>query len=452
MSNATNNDVLPASMMAAVLIAVAVAGSTLVAKQPDRPAAKQRLAENVINNADQEAIADDVKAPIYGLTLEKRGENRPYVAAVEPSSRPWKAGLREGDVVVAVNDIEAEEVPYDEFIEKMRDVAAATYEGDSFQVTFERKGHEREVEMPGAGRSPEDLRDLQARSEAAIAEKLEDDRPSDQAAEPSTATTEELEAYVELATRAQEGALTPREQRRLNDLGTVVLGTGWLGGTPILGGAYTAPAASPTGSSWYWRGAGGESVGAFGGMPNERGQRVPSTEIGAGEGAGKAAPGSGIGDAQGGAAAPLSNRLGDEMTQLEQMQANGGQLTADQTRRLTALRQLSEYANQNAAAGSATPGRLTPTELQAVQRAAQAGSLSPAQQRTLLQIQRTQLMSAVARSRPGSNPNLPNGGAAAQGANRNLPNGVPATQGVQAGGGPVGGAAVGAGSGIGKAE
>ncbi|TWT94743.1 hypothetical protein Pla108_35920 [Botrimarina colliarenosi] len=461
MSSGTTNDVFPASLIAAALLTLLIGVAQLIAQEPERSPDTQAAVAPVVNNADSAAIASDVQAPIYGLTLEKRDGEQPYIAAVEPSSRPWKAGLREGDYLVAINDVR--EVPYEAFLEETRKIAESTYKGDTIRVVYKRGDRERTTELPGAGRSPKSLRKLQERSEDAIDEKLSPEpevmTPAD--GQASGASTEQVEAYLELLRQSEQGELNADDQRRMNELGTVFLGSGWLGGLGY-GGGYGQPAGNATtnGSRWYRPGEGGTPTSPTEGSPNERGQQLPGSGIGNAPGEGVAAPGSGIGDAATTGQQPnppFASRLGAEMQRLRQIQQNGGQLNPAQTRRLGALEQLSSFTaatnntSQNSAVGSG--GQLSPTQLQSLQRAAQSGNLNGAQQQQLLQLQRQQFMSAAAASGPGANRNLPNGGAAAGtafGGNRNLPAGQP-NAGAATGGVGTGGAGVGTGIGSGGA-
>jgi hypothetical protein len=428
-NNSANNEVLPASLMAAALLAVAVAASTLVAQQPDRPSASQAAAEPVVNNADPAVLRQEIEAPIFGLTLEERSNGRVYVTAVEPDSRPWKAGFREGDYLIAVGDVKG--VPYDKFLENVRDTATTTYEGDAFNITILRDGRKHVLEVPGAGRTPKDLRKLQARSEKAIEEKLEPAGPTmdnlgavDKYAAESMASTADIEEYLKLAQLAQEKELSVRDQRRFGELATVVVGGGfgWGGyGVPAGGAPSGTTTVSPgpsadnnTGSTWQRPGADGQPVDAFGNATTDAGAantaaasgaQVPETGIGTGDAGGTATPGSGIGDGQPTQGTPQANRLGAELRRLQELQTNGGRLSGDQMQRLAALGRLSEFANTQAA----QTGRMTPEQMQGLQQAAQSGQLNATQRQNLLQFQRTQLMSEFARSAPGANRNMPAG-------------------------------------------
>ncbi len=419
-----NNDVLPASLMAAALLGVAIFASALAAQQPDRSNANQKSPEPVINNADKAAIQSEVEAPIYGLTLEKGDDGRVVVAAVEPDSRPWKAGFREGDYLVAVGETQG--LSYDKFLEHLRDVATASYEGDSFAVAILRDGQRQVIEVPGAGRSPDDLRKLQTKSEKAIEEKLEPDdsaaMPRDKYARQSVATAD-IEEYLKLAQLAQEKELSARDQRRFGELATVVVGGGYgwggvggVGGFGPPSGTTTVSPGPSAGSNWYRAGANGQPVDAFeGSTAASTGAQPPETGIGTGDAAGAGTSGTGIGDGQPAQGAPQSSRLGAEMRRLREMQAAGDQLTPDQTQRLNALTQLSQFANTqpgglNSSLNSAQNpqlGQMSPQQMQTLQRAAQSGQLNPAQRQSLLQMQRRQLMSEFARSAPGANRNMP---------------------------------------------
>lgn len=410
-NNAMNNDVLPASLMAAALLGVAIVASTLAAQQPKRPLAKQNPPEPVINNADAAAIENEVEAPIYGLTLEERDNGKVFVAAVEPASRPWKAGFREGDYLVAVGEIQG--VPYDKFLESIRSVATTSYEGDAFNVAILRDGRRHVLEVPGAGRTPDNLRKLQTKSAKAIEEKLQPDEP---AAVPgdryAAASTADIEEYLKLAQLAQEQELSVRDQRRFGELATVVVGGGYgwgLGGVGGFGppsGTTTVSPGPSSGSNWFRPGADGQPVDAFNGATAaSSGAQAPETGIGTGDAPGIATPGSGIGDAQPTTGTPQSSQLGAEMRRLQEMQAAGGQLNAGQMQRLAALRQLSQFANTQGAVAE----RMSPEQLQGLQRAAQSGQLNATQRQNLLQIQRAQLLSEFARSAPGANRNMPAG-------------------------------------------
>jgi hypothetical protein len=428
-NNSANNEVLPASLMAAALLAVAVAASTLIAQQPDRPSASRSAAEPVVNNADRQVLREEIEAPIFGLTLEERSGGRVFVTAVEPDSRPWKAGFREGDYLVAVGDVK--DVPYDKFLENVRDTAATTYEGDSFNVTILRDGRRHVLEVPGAGRTPKDLRKLQARSEKAIEDKLEPTGPTmdnlgaiDKYAAESMASTAEIEEYLKLAQLAQEQELSLRDQRRFGELATVVVGGGfgWGGyGVPADAAPSGTTTVSPgpsadnnTGSTWQRPGANGQPVDAFGNATTDAGAentaatsgaQVPETGIGTGDAGGTATPGSGIGDGQPTQGTPQATQLGAELRRLQELQTNGGRLSGDQMQRLAALGRLSEFANIQAA----QPSRMTPEQMQSLQQAAQSGQLNATQRQNLLQLQRMQLMSEFARSAPGANRNMPAG-------------------------------------------
>jgi len=425
-NNAANNEVLPASLMAAALLAVAVAASTLVAQQPARSPARQPAAEPVVNNADPAVVQQEIEAPIFGLTLEERNNGRVYVAAVEPDSRPWKAGFREGDYLVAVGDVEG--VPYDKFLESVRDTATTTYEGDAFNVTVLRGGSRHVIEVPGAGRSPKDLRKLQTKSEEAIEEKLEPTGPTmdeigsiDKYAAESMASTADIEEYLKLAQLAQERELSVRDQRRFGQLASVVVGGGfgWGGvagdGLPS-GTTTTSPGPnSDSGSTWRRPGANGQAVDAFGnatvdaGAANTAaasGAQVPETSIGTGDAGGSATPGTSIGDGQPAMGTPRATQLGAEMRRLQALQMNGGRLNGDQMQRLQALGRLSEFANTQTATQSS---QMSPDQLQSLQQAAQSGQLNTMQRQSLLQLQRSQLMSEFARSAPGANRNMPLG-------------------------------------------
>lgn len=431
-NNAANNEVLPASLMAAALLAIAVAASTLVAQQPDRPSVGQSAAEPVVNNADPAVVRQDIEAPIFGLTLEEGSNGRVFVTAVEPDSRPWKAGFREGDYLIAVGDVKG--VPYDKFLENVRDTASTTYDGDTFNVTILRDGRRHVLEVPGAGRTPKDLRKLQAKSEKAIEEKLEPAGPTmdnvgsvDKYAAESMASTADIEEYLKLAQLAQERELSLRDQRRFGQLASVVVGGGfgWGGFGGPAGGvpsdASTQSQNSTSGSNWQRPGADGQPVDAFGnstvdaGAANTAaatGAQVPESGIGTGDAGGNATPGTAIGDGQPTQGTPQATQLGAEMRRLQEMQAAGGQLDSGQTQRLNALRQLSQFATPQGGGVNmqgAGPGRMSPEQMQSLQQAAQSGQLNATQRQNLLQLQRAQLMSQFNSSAPGANRNMPAG-------------------------------------------
>lgn len=399
--------------------AVLIAASPLSAQQPNRTETDQTaeaLKPTVDRPADATAVTDPAEGRlqnlatgdnqsdpppavlprVMGMTLENKGRQEPFVKDVFPTSPAWDAGVRKGDYLVRFGDVS--DLPYDEFIQAISEVAEENYEGDKIPIVVQRsrrpadqpregrnpdnqlaESRDGQIEMTIAavGRTPEEMRELQERAQ----EKLEESRTA--ASQPSrAATTEELEELIQLQKAALAGELSEADRDRYYELDQKVYGGGFggmyglgYGGYGVGGGYGVAAGGGPQTTV-------SPDSGVQGATPGD----VDST-YGAADGTFNGGEANGRpGDSPSSQAAGANPGMQAEYQRLQAARGGGG-LSTSQLRRLQAMEQLSGSGmNQSAMSQQQQMmQRLRGQEFNRLQAAANGGATLNAMQQSRLQ-------------------------------------------------------------------
>lgn len=168
-----------------------------------------------------------------GPRLRVNLSDLPYVDEVYPKSPSWDAGLRKGDRLLSFDDVR--DVPYETFIEGIREVTDEKVEGDQIAVTYVRGSDKNATWIAAQGRTAEERRELEQRAEA-LAEQRR--REQSDSMKPGEWTTAELEEYAELhERRSSGGSMSEDQNNRLTEFESYYLGDGRYGGyyPPVVG-------------------------------------------------------------------------------------------------------------------------------------------------------------------------------------------------------------------------